>query len=290
MRPNATMAVVMRIECPECSMAFNVPDGAIKAKGRKLRCSRCEHQWTQYPTLTDQKPQKKKPQTEALNGGEPDAAPSQEAGSPALEEGGERPDAHLEENQDPPTFDTLDGDIVEDDGLEPFDAPPIGRRLLLGSATQRLRQSSIITIAALLLFMIVIPLGLVFSRASLVSVMPGFSPVFDAIGLHVPVTGEHLVIQNVGVCRKVEGEVEVMLIKGEIHNDSDTMQPMPVLRGTIEDANGNPLQSAPYTVEAAILVPGDTVEFRYQIPRPNPLAAQVTITFSDDQRQSDFGY
>ena len=266
--PDVTMVVVMRIECPECAMAFNVPDGAIKAKGRKLRCSRCEHQWIQYPTLTEQKPQKKESVSEPFVAAKSDEDPTKEAGDTNVP--GDRP--------------------ADEEAFGAFDAPPIGRRFLLDRTTQKLRRPAILNIAAVLVLVIVFPLGLILSRASLVSVMPGFSPLFDAIGLHVPVVGEYLVIQNVGVWRKVEGDVEVMLIEGEIHNDSDNMQSVPIVRGTIEDAEGNPLQSAPYAAEAAILIPGDTVTFQYEIPRPNPLAARVTITFSDERPQSDFGY
>ena len=34
----------MRIECPSCSAAYDVPDRLL-AGGKKLRCARCAHQW-----------------------------------------------------------------------------------------------------------------------------------------------------------------------------------------------------------------------------------------------------
>ena len=40
---------IMRITCPECFAQFDVPDGAIKETGRKLRCGQCKHQWHQLP-------------------------------------------------------------------------------------------------------------------------------------------------------------------------------------------------------------------------------------------------
>lgn len=39
----------MRIACPECEAVFEVPDGAIKPEGRKVRCSQCSHIWRQMP-------------------------------------------------------------------------------------------------------------------------------------------------------------------------------------------------------------------------------------------------
>lgn len=39
----------MELACPSCATHFSVPDGAIGAKGRKLKCSQCGHVWRQMP-------------------------------------------------------------------------------------------------------------------------------------------------------------------------------------------------------------------------------------------------
>ncbi|MGC2857386.1 DUF3426 domain-containing protein [Novispirillum sp. DQ9] len=39
----------MELACPSCATHFTVPDGAIGAKGRKLKCSQCGHVWRQMP-------------------------------------------------------------------------------------------------------------------------------------------------------------------------------------------------------------------------------------------------
>ena len=39
----------MRIKCPDCFAQFDVPDGAIKEHGRKLRCGQCKNEWHQLP-------------------------------------------------------------------------------------------------------------------------------------------------------------------------------------------------------------------------------------------------
>lgn len=39
----------MELACPSCATHFSVPDGAISAKGRKLKCSQCGHVWRQMP-------------------------------------------------------------------------------------------------------------------------------------------------------------------------------------------------------------------------------------------------
>ena len=39
----------MILECEKCKTRFGVPDGAIKAEGRKVKCSNCGHVWHQMP-------------------------------------------------------------------------------------------------------------------------------------------------------------------------------------------------------------------------------------------------
>jgi predicted Zn finger-like uncharacterized protein len=49
----------MLLTCPECSVKYNVADGAIPPKGRSVRCAACGHSWFQMPdgvTKASQKP------------------------------------------------------------------------------------------------------------------------------------------------------------------------------------------------------------------------------------------
>lgn len=39
----------MILSCPSCQTQFNVPDGAISAEGRKVRCASCHHVWHATP-------------------------------------------------------------------------------------------------------------------------------------------------------------------------------------------------------------------------------------------------
>ncbi|PCI01364.1 MAG: hypothetical protein COB76_01515 [Alphaproteobacteria bacterium] len=39
----------MILTCPQCETKFSVPDNAITAEGRKVRCAKCKHEWHQLP-------------------------------------------------------------------------------------------------------------------------------------------------------------------------------------------------------------------------------------------------
>jgi len=282
----------MRITCPECESGFDVPDNAIPEKGRKLKCSQCQHKWHQMPVAEEPAPKPAKPAPkETEDRAEGPAPPPEPDGDDEAEiDFGDGADETAPDDGENVDFSMFGGGELDPDAEDDFDAPPIPRRRPLGPEPKPSRRGRYIAIAAAVVFLLIIPGGLVGARAPLVSAVPAISPLFDAIGLHVPVPGEELIIQNVGAWRKTEGGVERMLIQGEIRNDTDRMQSVPVLRAVIKDAAGVELQSAPYTPEAALLVPGDILSFAYEIPNPGPNAVRVTVSFSEEARQGGFGY
>lgn len=46
----------MIIACPACETRYELPDGAIKAGGRTVRCAKCRHSWFQEPEGLEEEP------------------------------------------------------------------------------------------------------------------------------------------------------------------------------------------------------------------------------------------
>ena len=54
----------MIITCPECKTNFIVPNEAIKKEGRKVKCSKCSHNWLFVPGTKVEEPEEKPQLTE----------------------------------------------------------------------------------------------------------------------------------------------------------------------------------------------------------------------------------
>jgi predicted Zn finger-like uncharacterized protein len=44
----------MFIQCPACSTRYEMPDGSLKAEGRKVRCASCKEVWHASQDLASQ--------------------------------------------------------------------------------------------------------------------------------------------------------------------------------------------------------------------------------------------
>ena len=98
----------MIIACPACTTRYVVPDSAIGAEGRTVRCAKCRHSWFQDPP--------------ALAPGEAATTPSPAAARPAAAPPSERTATPPPER---PRF-VVPPPAPEPPGQEAFPAPPLG--------------------------------------------------------------------------------------------------------------------------------------------------------------------
>lgn len=253
----------MLVTCPKCEQKFKVPDSALGTKGRKLKCSSCEHKWHQMPAAAE-------PPADA-----PVAKPKKKAPTPepALDE-------PLEEG-------------VGHDGIgEEIDPPPLGdvSRFRAVRGAEEDKPSRPYILYALLFLAVAIPAGLFAARTSLVHAWPASALLYEKVGLPVPVPGEGLVLQNVYVERRQEGTVEVLVVHGEIRNPGELMISLPALRATVIAEGGGPLASWLFTTESYQLLPGEKTAFISEFANTAPGAAKVNVTFTDARPEAGLGY
>ena len=127
-------------------------------------------------------------------------------------------------------------------------------------------------------------------RIDAVKQYPPIAILYDAIGLHVPVKGENLVLKNIGAWRNNEQFMEILLVQGEIYNPTELVQAIPIIQGTEIDATGRELQTEFFTPEAKTLLPDETIKFEFQKPFPDEKTVKFLVTFSDQDRGGDSGY
>ena len=237
---------IMRITCPECFAQFDVPDGAIKETGRKLRCGQCKHQWHQLPIPSEP--------TEIMK------TPTEE----------------------------LEPKISET--YNEFETPPIPEKSDIKASANIKTKSLPIGKIILVTLIITSIFGFIYGRSVIVAHAPASSILYDKIGLHVPVPGEFLVIKNVGVWRENRGGMEVLAVKGELFNPNETIQEVPIIKGSEVDATGRVLATESFVPEAVTLLPNETIKFEYQTPFPDEKTVSVIVTFSDEKRSNQYGY
>lgn len=269
----------MRVTCPECGSKFKVPDKALGATGRKLRCGKCAHQWFQEPGApgAPAKPAgKAKPAVKGKPKPKPkpppEAVPADEEVAPEpVADFGASLRAERDEAIEPPPL----------AGLSRFRGPRSGE-----TPKHRLPVPLLVLAAATL----AIPALLVAAREPLVGAWPASALLYDSIGLPVPVPGEGLVLQNVFVQRRQEGSVPLLVVAGEIRNPTDKMRSLPGLRGTVLDDKGAALQSWLFAPEVPQLLPGDTGRFQSELAAPPDGAARVNVTFTEERPAGGIGY
>ena len=241
----------MRIICPNCETSFEVPEGAIKEDGRKLKCSRCEHRWHQMPVEAE-------------------------------EEETEQPFA---------MFGTGEADKPPESGIEGAegeDARGFGRMMAFGrKRAKKQGPSRPYILYFLLTLMVLIPATTLLARPVFVDLWPPSSKLYDAIGLHVSVPGEGLEIRDMGAWRKEQGPLRILVLSGKIRNRTDFQLTVPTLEAIVTDSDGVQVQRWVLPAKTTQLVPGETTEFEAEFAMPEQEASTITVTFTDEELQAE---
>ena len=227
----------MILECPECSTRYLVPDSAIGADGRTVRCATCRHSWFQESPPPAEPPIELP--VEAIV-----AEPIAE--EPPVGAPGEVPEPAEAPRFAPPP---PPPPIVEAPASD-YDAfahrPPF-------RPTRNLQRRR--TVAAVLA-------GLLMLAGVAAIVWLGAPGLLAGIGLPVgPAESPLRIKDNPIERRELENGSELFAVSGRVTNPSSSRQRVPDIRAELRDAQGRLVYGWTITPERRVLPPGGGLEF-----------------------------
>lgn len=237
----------MILACPHCSARFLVPDDAVGARGRTVRCGRCGHVWDAPPA-----PGGTRPAAEAEISG-PSTAP-EAAASPSV--GADETDS------DPP-----------EDELAPRAQLPVLRR----ERSRWPARIAWIAVAAIAL----LPAAAWHYRGEIATYWPDAVQLYRAIDADALPSGQGLQLTIEESINTVRDGRRVLSITGRIENVTAHGRPVPGLRGILFDDNKRELRRWTIPVPATNLAPGRKAEFKTELLDPSEDAVRISIVFDE---------
>jgi predicted Zn finger-like uncharacterized protein len=166
----------------------------------------------------------------------------------------------------------------------PADAPKVlelgtpspGQRRAAAAAKRRSSPG----IAALLVAALILGVaGATIGRDAIVSRVPASAPIYEALGLPLTVQAQGLEFEQLDPKRVVEGGVAVLVIEGEIVNQSKESRQVPPIRIILLDDGGRELQREIFRSKDAALEAGGKTTFSGRVVNPPSRAANYSVTF-----------
>lgn len=217
----------MILECPQCRSRYLVPDGAIGADGRTVRCANCRHSWFKEgapaPVALPPPPPPSPPPTI------PAPAPAPLAAEPIAA----AVDTLAPALDDPPT------------DAEPL--APVGR-----PRRNPARRWTVAAVAAGLLMLAGVGIILWSSAPGLLA----------RVGLPIgPAESPLRLVDNPIERRDLTNGSELFAVSGKVLNPSATAQRVPDIRADLRDASGRIVFSWTITPQQRTLAPKSAIDF-----------------------------
>jgi predicted Zn finger-like uncharacterized protein len=253
----------MILSCPTCSTRYNIDPATLGGRGRKVRCTKCGHDWHQAP----------------MPGGEAQARPPSDrtefmAAPPPVFAPPPPPPFNVRPSGPSASYDRFDSGRgaggENDDTLLDETAP----------AATRVRGWKLwLQWGAYLAAVAGLVAGLLGERQTLVQLWPASARLYQLIGLPVEPLGAGLQLQNVRSEQRVEGGVVLLAIEGQVLNISEIDREVPPLLAVAIGSDHRPIGNWRIPVSNPHLAPGAAAPFRSLQRDPGPVV-EVAVTFS----------
>lgn len=242
----------MILACLNCSARFLVPDSAVGARGRTVRCGRCSHVWYVSPP-----PETVSPAAESVDiASPPPAEPMGEADEegPAPAPGGP-------------------GEVPRDEPGKPAQLPVLRRERSRWPA--RLAWISAAAIA------IVLVAAAWQYRVGIATYWPDVEPLYEAFDANPMPLGFGLRLTIEETVNTVRDGNRVLSITGRIENVTARGRKVPALRGILFDETRRVLRHWTIPAPAADLAPHRKAEFKTDLMNPSEDAVRISIVFHE---------
>lgn len=248
----ATKKRAMILECSECRTRYLVPDTAIGANGRVVRCANCKHSWFQSPVTPG------KPTTESL--GEPSGESPGESFAEPSRQAVPQGDSPAPQVADEPVTRiaapvTVEGAAADGD----FDA--FAHHAPFRPRRNPARRWTMIAIAA----------SVVMAAGIGALMLSGTSGLISEFGLFATAQEVPLKIQQFPIDRRdLDNGSEMFAVSGRVTNPTAHRQQVPDIRAELRDAQGRIVYSWTITPERRTLDPRASLDFHsMQLDVPN---------------------
>ena len=254
----------MIITCPRCATRYLLEAGVVRPPGRQVRCARCQHMWFQDPApdlptpipVPVEEPVQSGPITDRsrMLGPPPQAEPT----LPNL--------PRFEVPPPPQSFEPLS---VPPEQM----TPPQSRYGERRRARSRGMAGLMVVLAALSLFLVIF-LSL---PNEIATYWPQTASIYNALGFQVNKSGFKIIATQT---QELANSIPIIVIKGELINETDRDLPVPSVRIAVRDRNKRELHAWVVRPDQEHVGPRAKGSFSARLESPPADAVDLEVRFA----------
>lgn len=264
-----------KITCPSCQTSYELPQGTIDTKGRKVKCASCGTKWFAKPDGADVE----ETLPDSVSNTKQDASPI---------------DAEFEDIKgEDITGDDISLHIPEQvEELPRKTARPINplMRSSVGKSKlsmanryeireqKRTKRTNLLRPFSLVASFLVIA-GIIHMREPIVRFQPDLASLYELGGYDVNLRGFE--IRNIRSERVIENTGPVLIITGEVTNIRNVIAPAPKLRFGLKTNTNEEIYAWDHELSVPTIVPGGTTSFQSRLPSPPQLGRNISVQLTD---------